>query len=178
MKMKTIIIVLGMLLPLLNASAQREYAKKYPVMYSILPNLFMGEVINWVDSSAHLYDIKDKLIILDFWNTHCSVCIGHFRSMDSLQRKFADKLQFIMVTGEKKAVVKDFLKNWEARNQMKLAMPFVVGDSTLQRHFPYYYQPAYAWISPRYRLICKSIDLFLDEKIIAGMLDKLPLTAY
>jgi thiol-disulfide isomerase/thioredoxin len=33
-----------------------------------------------------------KLMILDFWATWCGACISKFPKLDSLQKKYADKL--------------------------------------------------------------------------------------
>ncbi len=126
MKLKTIIIVLRMVLPILSVKAQWEKASDYPVMHTILPNIRLPKVLNWKDSTASLYDFGGKLVLIDFWNTHCSACIKHFKELDSIQREYGDRLQIIMSTRNSRQAVTKFLESWQKKNQIKLSMPFVV----------------------------------------------------
>lgn len=46
-------------------------------------------------------DLRGKAILLDFWATWCSPCIGAMPHLDELQNEFVDDLQVIAVSEEK-----------------------------------------------------------------------------
>jgi hypothetical protein len=60
------ICMLALTLPL---SAQINIGQK-------CPDVTVGHVINYRDTSLNLRDFRDKWIILDFWGIHCSACVG------------------------------------------------------------------------------------------------------
>ena len=40
-----------------------------------LPDIELSGIKNFPNSSIHLSDLNDKVLILDFWATHCAACI-------------------------------------------------------------------------------------------------------
>lgn len=47
-------------------------------------------------------DFLGKWLILDFWNGGCSSCIDAFPKINAYQKKYADKLQFLVIGAEPK----------------------------------------------------------------------------
>lgn len=92
-----------------------------------------------------LGDYKGKLIILDFWSTWCGSCIAGMPKMDSLQKKFGEKIGILPVTGQNKNIVSQFIS--EKQRLQSLELPFIVNDSVLKKLFPHRMIPHLVWIS-------------------------------
>ena len=93
-----------------------------------------------------LGDFKDKLIILDFWATWCSPCVAMIPVMDSLQKVFGDKMQFLSVTYQKKEEVLPFFAKLERVKEQKYHLPVLANDEHLRFVFPHTGLPHYVWI--------------------------------
>jgi thiol-disulfide isomerase/thioredoxin len=76
-----------------------------------LPGIAISNLVNAPVSTVELQSLKGKVIVLDFWATWCKGCIEGFPKMQSIQNKFADKVQIIAVTDEGTDRIKRFLKN-------------------------------------------------------------------
>ncbi len=108
------------------------------------PDVVLKDIINYPASEAKLSDFKGKLVILDFWGLYCSGCIAAFPEMDSLQRRFGNKIQIIMVNKEDEDSTKRFFA--ERKNIKMPPLPFVTGDSILSGFFPHLLVPHHVWI--------------------------------
>src|SRR5262249_16777339 len=73
-----------------------------------MADLELDHVINYNSHKLNLADFHNKLIILNHWGLTCYPCIKAFDRIDSLQRKFADSVQIIMVNREDLKKTKDF----------------------------------------------------------------------
>jgi len=97
-------------------------------------------------TNLNLSKYNDKLIILDFWSTWCSTCIGKFPTLYSLQQQNQKDLEVILVnaksTGDPFEKVNQFL------SKRKAAYHFtsIVEDTVLKKAFPHHGVPYYAWI--------------------------------
>ncbi len=167
MKKLTLISVLGMLLPILNASAQKEKTAQAAVLGRELPDITFHNVINYKDSVFRLSDFRGKMVIIDFWATWCTSCIKHFAENDSLQRVYGDRLQFIMVTQEPTAKAAQFIGKWRTPDGKKICIPVVTADTVIGlRYFPHRVIPHYTWIGPRGSYIGATMSPFVTPKTI------------
>lgn len=109
------------------------------------PNIELNRIINYPVSHANLFDFKGKLLILDFWGTGCTACLHAFSEIDSLQKKFAGKIQFIAVNRESKdSTIRFFAR---LKKYLKIpSIPFVTQDTILSNYFPHVYVPHHVWI--------------------------------
>ncbi|AYD47397.1 TlpA family protein disulfide reductase [Arachidicoccus soli] len=139
-----------------------------------LPNISFGKMIFYKDSTAHLFDFTGKVILLDFWFTHCSVCIEMFPRIDSLQKQFGKHLQVIMVTRDSKEKVLPVIKKWELRNHVKWILPIVISDTLLHQYFPHRAEPNYVWLAPENRFVAETSHFFIRQNIMESYLAHLP----
>lgn len=114
----------------------------------IVPNIEFN-MLNYRDSKGSLSDFRGKLIILDFWATWCTSCIGKFSKLDSLQRRFGNVLQIILVnsksTGDDDKKVEEFLRKWKEKYN-NFSLPIAIKDSVADLLFVHNLIPHYVWI--------------------------------
>lgn len=121
-----------------------------------VPDLPLKNIINYKDSAATFSSFGDKLIILDFWNTHCTTCIKMFPLEDSLQAMLSGDVQFILVTSDKKEDIILFLEKYKQKHGSSLRLPILAGDNLLHKLFLFTYIPHYVWISPTGQILAQS----------------------
>ena len=87
-----IIIIKGLLVShLLSAQNELNIGEK-------VPDFEVQNVINYSKKSLRISEFKGKAVIIDFWGTSCRPCIKTLFKLDSLQKKYKDKIQVIAVT--------------------------------------------------------------------------------
>jgi thiol-disulfide isomerase/thioredoxin len=109
-----------------------------------MPDVIMKNVINYPKTELKLSDLKGKYVILDFWNHNCHYCLASFKTIDSLQRLFADKLQIILVNKEDKMFTENFFKT--KKQIKKPEVPLATGNTKLIDLFPRDGYPYSVWI--------------------------------
>lgn len=115
-----------------------------------MPNIEMGKLLNDSTRRINIKDFKGKLIILDFWNIHCAVCISDMPKLDSLQKVFGDKLQIISLTTNSGLQVNRLF----SRIRMpKPHFPFIIEDSVFNLLFPHQGDPLHVWISEEGKVV-------------------------
>lgn len=111
---------------------------------NICPDIPLKNIINYSVTETRLYDFKGKFLILDFWGTGCAACIRAFPKLDSLQKRFRNKLQIIAINKESQDSTVRFFKRM--KHIKAPAIPFVTGDTLLSELFPHIYVPHHVWI--------------------------------
>jgi thiol-disulfide isomerase/thioredoxin len=171
--MKKLLCLLGGAMSIMTAFAQENKPVKPLFIDSRLPELTFNDVICYQDSVVTLSKFqanKTKLVIFDFWFTHCSSCIAQFPKLDSLQKKFNDQVQIVMVAHEPKAVIEEFINKWEQKHHTKFRLPIITGDTILHKLVRHYFESHYAWVTPDNVLIAQTASYFLNQDVLAGYL--------
>ena len=101
-------------------------------------------VANYPSASLKLSQLRPKLVILDFWNTHCISCVRAFPRLDSIQRKFGDRIQVMLVNRESAAETNAFFVRH--RTIKKPRLPMIMGDTQLLKIFTREGYPYSVWI--------------------------------
>lgn len=170
--MKKLLCFLAGVLLLFKANAQKIDIKPYYIDDRVT-DLPLKPLYNFKDSVASLSTFGHKLIILDFWGTRCSSCIAMFPLEDSLQKVFKNDLQFVLITDDPFDRVKDFIENWNKKNNTKFSLPIVTNGLAFRNLFWRHYMPHYVWISPRGKLIAQTSDMSIDFNIIKTTIEKI-----
>ncbi|RXK58851.1 TlpA family protein disulfide reductase [Lacibacter luteus] len=108
------------------------------------PDILLKNIYNYPKKEMKLSGFNADLIILDMWGYYCEACIKALPTIDSLQKKFAGRLQFIAVNIESEAATKAFFAKRKAI-QMP-GVPFVSGDTVLSKLFPRAFVPWHVWL--------------------------------
>jgi thiol-disulfide isomerase/thioredoxin len=137
-----------------------------------VPDIEIDNVIYHTPTKVRLSDFKDKLILLDFWGTTCGSCIAALPGLDSLQKKYKDRIQVITVTklDSKEKVISTLQRNSKT-SQIKL--PIVIADDILHKYFPYQLVSHAVWIDKNRKLrAITGIEYVTDENIRNMLADK------
>lgn len=164
------IILWGCLLLSINAQSQELNTMDGQLAIgSKVPEVELKGIFNSNDSILNLSEFKGKLVIFDFWNLQCFACIEAFAKIDSLQKRFGDKIQIVAVNKESLEATKAFFIK---RKKLKIpAIPFATGDTILSRMFPYVFVPHHVWIDSNSNVRFITNGWNLNEKNIEGFLN-------
>lgn len=183
--MKIITIISVLLLLTITVNAQEINRSRVPNLDNNIPNLMVGQkvpdiliskIINNDKRSLRISELKDQLIILDFWDTYCGSCIESLPKLDAMQRKFGKKIKILPVTWQKEAEVVNFFKQnkyLKAQNPPAL-LPCVVEDRLLASYFRHQIISHEVWI---HKGIIKAITSpeFVNASNIQTILDGKPI---
>jgi thiol-disulfide isomerase/thioredoxin len=102
------------------------------------------EVVNHPEKTLTLSTDKNKLILLDFWNTWCSACLKGFPKMEELQKKFGDRIKILAVSNQDRATLEKFFAT--KNGQRYKGVVSVAGDKQFHELFPHKGVPYIVWI--------------------------------
>lgn len=170
--MKRIVVVITFCLVFLQTriSAQDTLNTSAIEIGQNVPGLDIDNILN-AKKPFNTAGIEGKLLILDFWATWCSPCVGAMSKISKLQKEFKDKVQFILVSNEKRDVVESFHKNIKRMRGFDLDMPSVYEDNVLGKLFPHHYIPHCVWIDQDGRVIAISDSDDVNESNIENALN-------
>ncbi len=110
-----------------------------------IPDVQLKNIINYTSTTASLRSFNKKPLLLQFWSAECGTCISSFRKLDTLQAKFAGRVQFLLVTMNDVAKTKQLFREHRVISKTKLVT--VAGDSVLwKRYFPLMSVPHEVWV--------------------------------
>jgi len=113
-----------------------------------IPEFRLTNVKYFKETSVQLKDFQGKWLILDFWNRSCVVCISSFPKIDSLQRKFKDKVQFLLIGDNSRRYnsgIEEVYKKISERKKLSLTYTF---DSTMFKQYEVPSVPHYVIVDP------------------------------
>lgn len=138
--MKKLLCLMGGAMLLLHAHSQSTRSLK---VGDTMPNLLLSNIVNNQTNSKYLYNV-DKPIILDFFGTHCGVCISLLPHLNKIQEQKKDSLSIFIVAYEPAETIQHFLKS---NPKVKgLSLPFITNDTVLDKLFRHHTIPHEVWI--------------------------------
>jgi len=135
----------------------RKFRNKGLKVGDRMPDITLGTVINNnLTGKKRISDFAGKLIIFDFWDTKCSVCLEGFPYMEQLQEQFQEKIQVILVNpSETETQIHESLsrkENFGLPNLPCIVLPDNDDenkhDTLLSQLFPSKGFPLHVWIGP------------------------------
>ena len=111
-----------------------------------LPVLPAMKLLNYGTKEIYWDKLKDKVIILDFFDTYCSNCIRDMPKLQQLQDELNDKLQIVLVTWQDKETIEKFYANNAYLKKNKVHLPTIYADTLLKVYFPHKGVPHTAWL--------------------------------
>lgn len=163
--------------------ATKSYAQSPPSNISPLsigdtvPDIEFDNVMNYPVSKIHLSDFKDRLLIIDFWSSWCGNCISLFTHMDSLQKKFGNRIQIILfntlseIAHDDNLKIRKIISRLEKRTGQQISLPIVYNSKKLDLYFPSRYLPHEVWINGEGIVTGITSALEVTEQNIAAILD-------
>lgn len=135
-----------------------------------VPDILISKIIRDNKASAKISDFKDKLLILDFFDTFCGSCIEALPKLDSLQKQFGNKVKILPVSYQSKAVMETFFNTNKFVTGKNVKLPCVVEDKILGSYFKYKLISHEVWI---YKGVVKAITGtdYVITKNIQSILD-------
>ncbi|MGB4447485.1 MAG: TlpA disulfide reductase family protein [Cloacibacterium sp.] len=102
------------------------------------------QLVNHPQKTITLNQDKDKLILIDFWNTWCSSCLLNFPKMEELQKQFGDKIKILAVSNQDRLVLEKFFATKNGQRYKNVVS--VAGDKMFHQLFPHKGVPYIVWI--------------------------------
>lgn len=166
--MKKIFFQMVILLSLVSTILYAQPADKGLQIGDRMPDISMGQYLDAPNKKMKISDFKGKLLIIDFWGIKCHVCISHMPKMDSLQKEFGSKIQFVYVTRDDEKKVKEVLMKAKVK---KPDVPFFISDKQFNKLFPHLGDPLHVWITPKGMVYAITQDYNTNEKTITEFLN-------
>lgn len=94
------------------------------------PDLEFKEVKNYHQPVLRLSDFKGKALLISVWTHSCLPCIEAFPLLDSMQERFKDRLQVILLNPETADSTRKFFIRKNKFPQPKI-VPMITGEKTL-----------------------------------------------
>jgi thiol-disulfide isomerase/thioredoxin len=139
-----------------------------------LPDVELKNIINSSKSRLRLSDLKGRYVILDFWNHNCHYCLASFKNIDSMQKKFAGKLQIVLVNKESKEFTEKF---FQTHPQVKPpAVPLATGNGQFIDLFPKDGYPYSVWIDKNGRIKQMALAHNITTGHVKDFIEEKPLT--
>ena len=102
------------------------------------------QLVNHPQKTITLNQDKDKLILIDFWNTWCSSCLLNFPKMEELQKQFGDKIKILAVSNQERVTLEKFFATKNGQRYKNVVS--VAGDKMFHQLFPHKGVPYIVWI--------------------------------
>ncbi|MFD2556718.1 TlpA family protein disulfide reductase [Sphingobacterium tabacisoli] len=102
-----------------------------------VPEITAMPIVNWEQSEIDLGNYKDKVVVLEFFDTYCATCIEGMPHLQRIQQQMRQKLLVLMVTWQSKEVIEKFYRDNRFLKENNVKLPTVVADTLMRKYFPH-----------------------------------------
>ena len=172
--MKNLVAIL--LTALLAAACSKPAPQARPNLVSKgepAPQLALSGLLNApVRELKSLEELKDKVVVLEFWATWCEPCVDNIPHFNELAEKFKDKpVVFIAVTDESAGDVSEFLKRTPLKSWVAPDAP-----ASVFRSYRVYGLPHTVLIGRDLKAAAITYPTLVTEAVITDLLEGRTLT--
>ncbi|MBE7172849.1 MAG: TlpA family protein disulfide reductase [Williamsia sp.] len=147
MKSAALVCIAAMLLSVFNLDAQTLVDVSETKIGEACPDFKLTNIINFPQPDPSIGGFKGKLLILDFWATWCAPCIEGLPRLDSLQKKYKNRIQIIGIGQEPRRTILAFFENRKKALHVDVNFPTTTDDTLLSGYFKHAYLPHFVWIN-------------------------------
>ena len=124
--------------------------------------------------SLRLDELRDKMILIDFWASWCASCIEGFPKMQKIQKQFGAEIAVLLVNSaqnkDTEKRVNQLFARYSADHGYELDIPYLLQDSIFEKLFPHNTIPHIVWINKEGVLVANSYPSALTSKNIQTVL--------
>ncbi|TDQ77968.1 thiol-disulfide isomerase/thioredoxin [Sphingobacterium yanglingense] len=102
-----------------------------------IPEMVTMPIVNWEQSEIDLGRYKDRVVVLEFFDTYCATCIEGMPHLQQVQQQMGDKLLVLMVTWQSKEVIEKFYRDNRFLKENNVKLPTIVDDTLMRKYFPH-----------------------------------------
>lgn len=81
--------------------------------------------------------LKDKVVLLDFFDTFCGTCIQIMPKLQELERKYPDKIKVVTITWQDKATMEKLFASNKYLKEHQVDLPIIYNDTYFKSAFPH-----------------------------------------
>lgn len=133
------------LCPIVWAQKQIDRSQELKIG-QVMPDIPIQPVLNYKQSNIDINSFRDKVVILDFFDTFCSNCIAAMPKLQKLQNELGDKLQVILVTWQDQKTIEKFFQTNSFLKENKVSLPTIYSADLLRSYFPHKGVPHTTWL--------------------------------
>jgi len=164
---KTLIIICLVHIILMTTCAFGQ-KKSFPEIGKMMPAFALKADQRKKEEAYSSESLRGKYYILDFWSTGCGACVASFPKTDSLQSRFNDRIQIILVgLEEQNRDVRKFYEVYKRRSNLNLSVAF---DSAAFNKFVPSGVPHLIWVNREGTVAAITTTVDLNEKNLESFL--------
>lgn len=114
-----------------------------------------------------LHKLKQKVVILDFFDTYCGTCIQSMPKLQKLQNKLKDKVQIITVGWQDRITLEKFYASNQFLQENNVNLPVIYSDSYLKERFPHQSVPHVVFLYQGKVQAITAGDVITEENILS-----------
>lgn len=119
------------------------------------------------DKLIDLNKLKQKVVILDFFDTYCGTCIQSMPKLQKLQEKLKDKVQIITVGWQDQATLNKFYDSSAFLKEHQVNLPVIYSDVYLKERFPHQSVPHVVFLYQGKVQAITAGDVITEENILS-----------
>jgi thiol-disulfide isomerase/thioredoxin len=159
--MKQILIILFLISTLCGHGQRKNIGDK-------LPPIKFTQLLN---ASSPSFDFKksgSKLLLIEFWNSHCGACISAMISLQKLKAKWPKELDVVLLTLEDREGINKFLARRPDLAALQLPMQSI--DKTWKEWFPFQSMPTVVWVGKNNTVEAITLGTMVTEQHVGEYL--------